>query len=196
MHGTVPVGDGQLLGELLELVGVGVVVVGVGVAHDPHRLARVGAAHRRLVLAAGEERVLVPEDAARLGRGDEARADPDAVGPERERGGQAPAVEDAAGGDDGDPVADRVDDLRDERERGDLSGVAAGLGALGDHEVAPGLDGTDGVLDLAAHADHDEVVLVAEVDHLGRHAQPGHECGGAALDDHLDLLGHARRAWR
>ena len=69
--------------------------------------------------------------------------DPHAVGTERERGGEAAPVEDAAGGDHGHAVADRVDDLRDERHRRDLSGVPAGLGALRDDEVAAGLDRGD-----------------------------------------------------
>ena len=111
--------------------------------------------------------------------------------PSDERGGQAAAVEDASGRDDGHPAADGVDDLGDEREGRDLAGVPAGLGALGHDEVASGIDGTHRVLDLAAHADDDDVVAVAELDDLGRDPEPGHERRGAALDDHLDLLGHA-----
>ena len=118
-----------------------VVVVGVRVAHDPHRLARVGAADGRLVLPAGEQLVLVAQHAAGLGRRDEAGPDPDAVGAERQRGGQAAAVEDAARGDDGDAVADGVDDLGDQGERGDLAGVPARLGALSHDEVASRLHG-------------------------------------------------------
>ena len=55
--------------------------------------------------------------------------------PSASDGGEAAAVEQAAGGDDRDLLADRVDDLRDERHRRDGAGVAAGLGALGDDEV-------------------------------------------------------------
>ena len=63
VHGSGSVGDAELLGELLELLGVAVVVVGVVVAHHAHGLARVGPADRGLVLPAGQERVLVAEDA-------------------------------------------------------------------------------------------------------------------------------------
>ena len=134
-----------------------------------------------------EQDVLVAGHAAGLGRGDEPGADPHAVGAEREGGGEAPAVDDAAGGDDRDPVADGVDDLGHERHRGDLAGVAAGLGALGDDDVAAGLDGGDGVADLAAHVHDHQAVAVAQVDDVAGHAEPGHERGGAALDDVVDL---------
>ena len=106
-----------------------------------------------------------------------------AVGAERQRGGEAAAVEDAPGGHDRHAVADRVDDLGDEREGGDLPGVPACLGALRHHQVAAGLDGAHGVLDLAAHADDDHAVAVAQVDDLGRDAEPRHEGGRTALDD-------------
>ena len=110
--------------------------------------------------------------------------------PSARDGGQAPAVDDAAGRDDRHALADRVDDLRHERERGDLAGVAAGLGALGDDDVAAGLHRGDGVADLAAHAHHEHVAAVAEVDDVARHAEPGHEHRAAAVDDVVDLGGH------
>ena len=125
-----------------------------------------------------EQRVLVARDARGLGGGDEPGADPHAVGAEGERGGQAAAVEDAAGGDDGHPVADRVDDLGDEGHRGDRAGVAAGLGALGHDEVAAGLDRGDGVADLAAHDDDEHVVVVAQVDDVAGDAEAGDEHRG------------------
>ncbi len=66
-----------------------------------------------------EQRVLVAAHGARLGCRDEARAEPHAVGAERDRGREAAPVEDAARGDDRHAVADLVDDLRDERHRRD-----------------------------------------------------------------------------
>ena len=95
--------------------------------------------------------------------------------PSASDGGQAPSVDDAAGGHDRHPVADGVDDLRDEGEGGDLAGVAAGLGALGDDDVAAGLDRRDGVAHLAAHAHDEDVAAVAEVDHVTGHAEAGDE---------------------
>ena len=95
-----------------------------------------------------------------------------------------------AGRDHRHPVADRVDDLRHERERGDLAGVAAGLGALGDDDVAAGLDRGDGVADLAAHVDDEHVAAVAEVDDVTGHAETGDEHRAATVDDVVDLGRH------
>ena len=58
-----------------------------------------------------------------------------------------------------------------ERQRRDLTGVATGLGALRDDDVAAGLDRVDRVADLAAHREHQHRVLVAERDHVARHAE-------------------------
>ena len=138
----------------------------------------------------GEQLLLVAGHGLGLGRGDEAGADPDPVGAEAERGGEATAVGDAAGGHHGDPLADGVDDLRDQGQGGDLAGVPPGLGALGHDDVAARLDGGDGVAHLAAHVDHDQVALVAEVDHVAGHAEPGHEDGAAAVRDLVDLPLH------
>ena len=143
-----------------------------------------------------EQRVLVAGRGARLGGRDEAGADPHAVGAERERGGEAAAVEDPAGRDDRHPVAHRVDDLGDERQRRDLAGVTTGLGALRDDDVATGLDRGDRVADLPAHRQHEHRVLVAERDHVARHAEAGGEHRRALADEQLDVgeqaVGQAR----
>src|SRR5205085_9843700 len=57
-----------------------------------------------------------------------------ALSAERERGDEAAAVDDRAGGEDRD--AHRVDRLRDQRHRRHPTGVAAGFGALRDDGVA------------------------------------------------------------
>ena len=59
-------------------------------------------------------------------------------GAERHRRGHLTAAADAAGAEHRD-VADRVDDLGDEHHRADLTGVPAGLGALGDDDVDAGV---------------------------------------------------------
>ena len=75
-----------------------------------------------------------------------------------------------------------------ERHRRHGAGVAAGLGALGDDEVAPAGDGGDGVADLAAHRADEDVGVVQRVDGLAGHAEAGDEDAGAALDDVVDAL--------
>ena len=63
-------------------------------------------------------------------------------------------------------VADGVDDLRDQDHRADLTGVAPGLGALGDDEVDTGVDMSFGVLRLAGERSRLHSELVATVDHV------------------------------
>ena len=116
--------------------------------------------------------------------------EPHAVGPQRQGGGQPPTVDDATGRHHRHPVAHGVDDLGDERHGGHPAGVAAGLGALGDHQVAPGLDGLHGVVDPAAHVDDQHVGVVAHGDHLAGDAEGPDEDPGPGVDDALDLGGH------
>src|SRR5918995_537371 len=180
----------DLLRERLELLGVLVVVLRGLVAHRAQRLAGERPADDGVVLGGADQRFLVPGRRARLGRGDETRADPHAVGTQRERRRQPPPVEEPAGGDDRHPVADRVHHLGHERHRGHGAGVAAGFGPLGDDDVAAGLDGGDGVAHLPAHVDHEHVVVVAERNHVARHAEPGHEHLRAFADHELDVRHH------
>ena len=71
-----------------------------------------------------------------------------------------------------------------------VPGVPAGLGALGDDEVAAGLDRGDRVADLAAHVDHEDVVVVAQLDDLARHAERGDEHRHPLRDEVLDVGEH------
>ena len=100
--------------------------------------------------------------------------------------GEAAPVEDAARGDDRDLLADGVDDLGNERHRGDRAGMATGLGALGDDEVAPAGDGGDGVADLAAHRGDDDPGVVQRVDDVAGDPETGDEQRGTAVDDVAD----------
>ena len=50
-----------------------------------------------------------------------------------------------------------------------------------------GFDGSDRVTDPAAHARHEHPVLVAQVDHLSRDAEPGDEQRCPAGNDRFDL---------
>src|SRR5213078_984032 len=98
-------------GELAELLGMLLDVLGPLIAYRAQRLTREPAADHRVVLVRAQQCVLVAGDRARLGGRDEARAEPHAIGAQRDRRGEAAPVEDAARGDHGDTLADRVDDL-------------------------------------------------------------------------------------
>jgi hypothetical protein len=73
-----------------------------------------------------------------LPAGLEARSDERAGRAENERGGQAAAVRDAAGGEHRSRPGE-VDDGGDERQRGPPAPVPAGLAALGHDDVRPGI---------------------------------------------------------
>ena len=165
-------------------------VGGVLIAHHAAGLAGEALGDHGVVLGHGEQSLLVARRAPGLGGGDEPRADPDTFGAEGQRGGEATAIEEPTGGDDGNGAVDGVDDLRHERHGGDGAGMAAGFGALRDHEITPGAHRGEGVADLAAHAGHEHVVVVAEVDDIARHAEPGHEHAAAVVDDRLHLRRH------
>ena len=158
-------------GNLRELLGVLLDVLRPVVADRAQRLAGEAAADDGVVLVRLQQRVLVAGDGARFGRRDEPGAEPHAVGAERERGREPASVEQSAGRDDGNAIADRVDDLRHERHRRNRAGVAAGFGALRDHEVAAGFDRGDRVAHLAAHARDEHVAVVQHLEHVARHAE-------------------------
>jgi hypothetical protein len=64
--------------------------------------------------------------------------------------------------------------------------VAARLGPLGDDQVAAGVDRRPGMVDLPAHAPHQDAVVMAQVDHLGGDPEAGHEQAHALADGDLD----------
>ena len=70
------------------------------VAHRAQRLAGEAAADHGAVFGGAQQRFLVAAHGARFGSRDEARAEPHAVGAERDRGGEPATVEDSAGRDD------------------------------------------------------------------------------------------------
>jgi hypothetical protein len=65
---------------------------------------------------------------------------------------------------------------------------------LGYDDVASGVHRGARVIDLSAHlsahVDDHEPVTVAQVDHVGGHAEAGYEHRGPAFDDLLHLLAH------
>ena len=85
-------------------------------------------------------------------------------------------------------MADSVDDLWHECDRGDRTGVTTRLGALGHDEVDAAGHGVDSVANLAAHAADEDAVRVEQVDRLARNAEPGHEDPRASVDHRLDAL--------
>src|SRR5207244_10905960 len=114
-------GDACLQGEGLYPGRLLPPLVGVLVADGAGRLASVAAGADGVGLGGADDGVAVAGGGLGLGRGDEARAKDGALRAEGERGDEAAAVGEAAGGDDGD--ANGVDGLRDERHATDFAGV-------------------------------------------------------------------------
>ncbi len=96
------------------------------------------------------------------------RAHPDPGRAERERGRDLTPAADPARGQHRHPVADRVDDLRDQHHAADLAGVPARLVALGDDDVDPARDLVTGVLRLPRQRRHQDAALVGACDDVGR----------------------------
>ena len=145
--------------------------------------------------AVREQRVLVAGDGARLGGGDEAGADPDAVGAERQSGGQAAPVEDAAGGDDRHALADRVDDLGHERHRRDVPVWPPASVPWATTRSQPASTAAMAWRTLPHMLTTSTLLLVAQVDDVAGHAEPGDEDAGARRGDDvarlsLDPVGH------
>ena len=105
-----------------------------------HRLAAVEPRDLGVLVGRGEDALLLQVRLVRFLGDEERRATPDADGAQRERGRETAAIGDATGGDHR-HRRDRIDHLRDERDRRDPARVAAGFGALRDDDV--GADGGD-----------------------------------------------------
>ena len=188
--------DSHLLGKWLEVLRVLLDVVRPVVADRAQRLTGEAAADDCLVLVGMQQRVLVAAHTTGLRRRDEPRAQPDAVPAEDQCGREASAVEDPTGGNDGDALADGVDDLRDERHRRDRAGVSTRFRALGDDEIAAGFDRRDRVTHLPAHARDENVPVMEDLDDVARNAEAGDEERCAALHDALSVFEHPVRQRR
>ncbi len=129
-----------------------------------------GTRNDRAVLVGTDNAFAKAGNGARFGRRDESRADPDAVGTERQCSRESSSVEHPTGRDDGNGPVHGVDNERHERKRRDSPGVPAGFGALCDDNVAAGVKRAASVLDLAAHRDDVHAVSVAEIDYVTRDA--------------------------
>lgn len=148
-------------------------------------------------MAGGADGLLVRLGRAGLVGQDEAGADPDGAGAHHEGGGQQLAVVDAAGGDDLDGAAGQgrlvlvadLDDGGDQDRRGDVTGVATALTALGADDVDADVDALLDVLDVADHVHVQDAMLVQLVDDgLGGDTDGGDEQLGAGLDDDVGQL--------
>ena len=62
------------------------------------------------------------------------------------------------------------------------------FGALGHDNVATGVYGPLGVLDLATHGNNENVIAVTEINDVRRYAESGHERGGATFDEQFYVL--------
>jgi hypothetical protein len=69
--------------------------------------------------------------------------------------------------------------------------VAASLGALSHDNVTTGVERPPGVVDFAAHRDHQDLVIVTEIHHVRGNAEARDEGAGASLDEELNV-GHER----
>ena len=127
-----------------------------------------------------------------LGRGQERRTHPHALRAERQRGRHLASAADAARGEHRRRTTKGVNNFGHQDHRRDLTGVPAGLMALGDHDVDAVLDMPLRVLGAAGqcgHRDTGGVHLVDDV--LGRRAQRVGDQFDRVLERHLDVAaGH------
>ena len=120
-------------------------------------------------------------------RGDEAGADPDALGAEGQRGCQSAAIDDGACGDHRDLHG--IHDLGHKGHGCDPAGVAAGLGALGHDGVKTAVLAGLGVAHGAAHIHDLEACRMKAVDEVARgDAEARNEGRGPLLDDDVGRL--------
>jgi hypothetical protein len=193
------VGNDAVVAELPDLLrAVLLPVHDVGILDDAHRAAGEDDGADGVVEAAVDDGLLVARRRAGLLGAHEARADPDGLRAERERHGEAAAVENAAGGNDGNgrvgergaAAAAEVDDDRNEDRGGDVAGVAAALAALRANDVGAG---GERLLDVLGRADHVHVGDAGGVQLVDRparrHADGRDEELGARLNDNVNQLG-------
>ena len=131
-----------------------------------HGLAAVEARDAGVFVAGGEDALLLEVRLVRFLGDEECGAAPDADGAHRERGGEAAAIGDAAGGDHG-LGCDRVDHLRNEREGGDAARMATRFRALRDDDIGAGIGDAFGVLHVADERKHLRPVRVQALDIQG-----------------------------
>ena len=152
-------------------------------------LPRGGARHHRALLVERHHPLLVVVVAVRLGRGDEARAHPHALGAQRQRRRDAAAVGHAARRQHR-ARRHRVHHRGDQHQPGDAAGVAARLVALGDHHVHPVGGVVEGLLHVAAEGHHLHALAMRLRGHRPRIAEPGHQHRHLLLEGDVGPGGH------
>ena len=185
-HQALPVHELGLVRKRLDVLRVLFPLLGRRVTQGPQGFARPAAGNDRVAFARLDDGILVDLGRAGLLRGDKPRADPYAFAAEGQGRRQAATVEDSAGRHDGD--GNRIDRLGQQSESADRTGVSARFGALSDDQVATGLGRHPRVLHGGRHRDDLQARLVAHAHHPARHAQPGGEARGTAVDDPLHLF--------
>lgn len=113
-------------------------------------------------------------------------AAPHALRAQRQAGGDLAATGNAASGQHRHFASAGFNHLGHQHHGGDLAGVAAGLGALGDDHIDPGLHMAGRVVGLAAHrADHD-LALAQQGDYIrrGRAQRADHHFDLRVLERH------------
>jgi len=71
--------------------------------------------------------------------------------------------------------------------------VSTSFSSLGDDEITTGSNRGDCVSNLSAHTRDENVVVVAEVDHITRNSETGNKHATAIVDDGLHLCRHIAR---
>lgn len=190
------VGDGTLGGELLHLgLAVDLPVVDVLIVADTHGAAGEDDSLDIVVVAGSLDGLLVSFGGTGLVSEDEAGADPDGTSTHHEGGSEQLAIVDAASGDDLNGLASQrglvlladLNDGGDKDSRGNVSGVATALTALGANDVDAKLNALLDMLDVADHVHVDDAMFVKLVDNgLWGDADGRDEDSGLLLDNNVD----------
>src|SRR5581483_4233022 len=179
-HDAVALGDLRLDWEGLDLRRVALPFERILGANHAAWLSGVASRAHRGVVARLHDRFAVGARGLRLGSGDEAGSDYDALRAEGQCGGNLAAVCDAAGGEHGELYG--AEHLRDQRDHPDFAGMAARFGSLGDDHIGARVLSLFAVMDLAAHHRDLHPVFVHGLDEFAGNGEAGDEDADLFLD--------------
>lgn len=175
-------GDDAARQQLLDLLWPVLPRLDVGRVDDPQRPAREDGRLDQALVRGLEDGLLVSAWCAGLARAHEPRAHPHGRGTVAQRRCEPPTVVNAARSDDLDllarqwavTAAHKVDYARDEDRRGHVARVAAGLAALRNQKVRPGVERLGDMLGMANDVGEQDPRAVQAIDDVaGRDADGG-----------------------